>query len=72
MTPRGKRAARRATVALTRAQVEAIFLDMGWEPEDVTAFWHLARRETREPGCLDAERRKYVQFVLPIDTGGQQ
>jgi hypothetical protein len=73
MTPRGKRAARRATVALTRAQVEAIFLDMGWEHEDVATFWRLARREMRETGCLDAERRKYCQqFILPIDTAGQQ
>jgi hypothetical protein len=73
MTPQGKRAARRATVALTRRQVEAILLDMGWEREDVTAFWRLARRETREPGCLDAERRKYwQQFMPPIDTRGQQ
>lgn len=73
MTARGKRAARRETVALTRSQVEAILLDMGWEHEDVTTFWRLARRETREPGCLDAERRKYWrQFISPIDTGGQQ
>jgi hypothetical protein len=68
MTPRGKRAARRVTVALTRHQVEAIILDMGWDAEDVTAFWRLARRETREPGCLDAERRKYgQQFMPPVD-----
>jgi hypothetical protein len=44
MTPQGKRAARRATVALTRRDVENILVhSMGWEPEDVTAFWRLAR-----------------------------
>lgn len=53
--------ARRATVALTRAQVESIAYDMGWEPEDAAAFWQLARREAQKPGCLDRERREYLR-----------
>ncbi|MEA2875111.1 MAG: hypothetical protein QOF14_307 [Hyphomicrobiales bacterium] len=45
MTRQGKRSARRETVALTRRDVEHILVrNMGWESEDVTAFWRLARR----------------------------
>jgi len=42
--------ARRETVALTRAQVERIIYDMGWEPEDADAFWTLATKEAAGNG----------------------
>jgi len=58
--------ARRETVALSRAQVESILHDMGLEDEDVVSFWRLARRETRDPGCLDRERRVYFQRMLGL------
>jgi hypothetical protein len=39
------------TVTLTRADVEAIVVrDMGWEPEDVAAFWFLASMYKRPGG----------------------
>ena len=44
-------------VTLTRDQIASILHDMGWEDEDVTVFWRLAPRETRDPRCLDRERR---------------
>lgn len=45
--------ARRETVVLTRQAVEAILVaQMGWEPEDATTFWQLARRETASPGII--------------------
>lgn len=69
MSREGKCAARRATVALTCQQVASILMDMGWEDEDAATFWRLARRETRHPGCLHAERRKYWQ---PFITEGQR
>ena len=64
MTAAKPRWARRVTVALTRSQVESILYDMGWEPEDAAAFWQLARRESRNPGCLDRARRKYWHRFL--------
>jgi len=39
------------SVTLTRRDVEAIVIhNMGWEPEDVTAFWFLARHYKRKGG----------------------
>jgi hypothetical protein len=61
MTARNVRKARRVTVALSRAQVESIVFDMGWEPEDADVLWDCAMRETRNPGCLERARRKYFQ-----------
>jgi hypothetical protein len=38
-------------VTLTRRDVEAIVVrNMGWEPEDVDAFWFLARNHKRPGG----------------------
>jgi hypothetical protein len=54
-------------VKLTRKQVEQITYDMGWESEDADAFWELARRETKDPGCLERENRAYWQRVLARD-----
>lgn len=52
MTPSSCQQARRATVALTRRDVAHILVrEMGWEPEDVTAFWRLARRMQDAPSC---------------------
>lgn len=72
MTPSGHQQARRATVALTRHQVESICHDMGWGPEDAEAFWKFARHEARDPGCLDRERRAYWERIVQQAEGGQQ
>ena len=45
-----KRLAHPATATLTRRQVEAILHNMGWEPEDVTVFWRLARKAQPKAG----------------------
>jgi hypothetical protein len=64
--------ARRATVALSRPQVEFICYSMGWEYEDTAAFWRLARRETRNPGCLKRESRKVGHRIIKsLMDGGQ-
>lgn len=40
-----------AAVTLTRRDIEAIVVrDMGWEPEDVDAFWFLAHNRKRTGG----------------------
>lgn len=64
MTAGKQRKARRSAVALSRAQVESILHDMGWEPEDANVFWRMARRESRDPGCLARARRKYWHRFL--------
>lgn len=72
MTPSSRQQARRATVALTRPQIEIILIDyMGWEDEDVTAFWRLARRETRSPGTLSRELRKDIHIARRQFEGGR-
>lgn len=72
MTPSSHQKARRATVALTRRDVENILVhNMGWEHEDVTAFWRLARRETREPGFLERDlRRQFAQAFGKLMADG--
>ncbi len=52
-------------VTLARDQIASILHDVGWEDEDVTVFWRLARRETRAPGCLAREHRAYLARVMP-------
>ncbi len=65
MTARKAKQARRVTVALSRAQVESILRDMGWNDEDALTFWRLAQRESRDPECLD-QRRAYFQRMLDL------
>lgn len=69
MTPAMRK---QGTVTLTRDQLASILHDMGWEDEDVSVLWRLARREMREPGCLARERRSYWARVMKqFDLGGQ-
>jgi hypothetical protein len=65
MTPSSRKGARRATVALTRHQVEMILVHhMGWEHEDVTTFWRVALRESREPGYIARRSNKlWAKFL---------
>jgi hypothetical protein len=64
MTAGKAKRARRATVALSRAQVASILHDMGWEEEDVAVFWRYARREQRDPGCLARARQDYWRRII--------
>lgn len=68
MSPLNKHA---AAIALTRCQVDSIMYDMGLESEDVASFWRLARRETRDPGCLRRQRIRYLRSVTRTMPGGQ-
>lgn len=65
MSRHGKSAARRETVALTRADIENILVHaMGWEHEDVTTFWRLARAEMRAPGTIRRKNRDAISKAL--------
>ena len=64
MTPTTRQQARRATVVLTRQQIEMIVSDMGWEPEDADVFWQMARRENRNPGSIERDRTAYWAPIL--------
>lgn len=51
MTSLQAQAATAPSVTLTRRDVESIVISqMGWEPEDVDAFWFLARNHKRTGG----------------------
>jgi hypothetical protein len=58
-------------VALTRRDVENILVgQMGWEYIDAESFWHLARREDREPGYLEQYLREQREKAFAaVDRG---
>lgn len=64
-------------VVLTKAQVEDIVHDMGWETIDARALWRLARKESQAPGALRREwaaehRRVQRQIARSYAKGGGQ
>lgn len=63
--PSNSRRSTATTCTLTRRQVATILIDyMGWEPDDVSAFWRLAKREAQSPRCLAHALREQRQATL--------